>query len=340
MIHISEIIAAGITKAGAQKNINEDSFQCMRKIFPDTLDRSEVQIGKALDHWQIYSVTDGMGGSGVGDIAGRLVQELLINHISNLNTQNPQNFDFAKFSDQYLKAVNAHLKERLARYKDKRVGCSLAFVLVNGSKAYTFSIGTNRIYFIRNNHIYRMTKDHRRKGSKEPALYLGNFSDSSYLTPQNLNQVKLQEGDKILLVSDGFYQNYNDQEILEKVQQSDTFIRSMLFYEKQLEEKNIVDDHTILALQIEKVEELSAPAINFSVINRQTINTNNKNMWDSQSETFDSIGADEYVGDYIEAEKRPAKFLQGLKLFGASYGIGLLLGLLLLLLFKIFIIGF
>ncbi|NLJ94676.1 MAG: SpoIIE family protein phosphatase [Clostridiaceae bacterium] len=322
----------------------------MRNIYPDTLDRSEVQVGKALDDLQIYSITDGMGGSGVGDIAGRLVQELLIKSVSEINLEDPEDFDFANFSENYLKAITQHLKERLARYKNKRVGCSLAFILIFGAEAYTFSIGTNRIYLIRDNRIYRITQDHRQSNSKEPSIYLGNFTNSSQLKPKNLNKIRLQTNDNILLLTDGIYHNFSDQEILEKIQQSDSFIQSMRLFEKELDTKHIADDHTLLALKIEETSDNSQvdnDPSNFVIsqmVEQSVLEGNDQLETDAPLWTdnrFDySLDQDEYVGEYIEESSGRTKFVQGLKIFGTSYGIGLLIGLLLFLIFRVFVVGF
>ena len=172
----------------------------MTRIYPDTLDRLEIQSGQSDDHWQIYSITDGMGGSGIGDIAGRLVQEDLIKQVADLGHIDPLTFDFAKFAYDFISSVKLKLKERLARYVNQDVGCSLAFLLINGSTAYTLSIGTNRLYLIRDNKIHRMSKEHRscENGFSGPTMFLGNSLIGQEAKPDNLNKLNMQTDDIIL----------------------------------------------------------------------------------------------------------------------------------------------
>lgn len=337
MIFISQIIVAGLSKAGANKSVNEDTFQCMKRIYPDTLDRFELQYGKCDAHWQVYSVTDGMGGSGVGDISGRLVQNILIQHVSDLGNTDPLTFDFAEFSTDFLNEVNIHLEERLAKYRNIDVGCSLAFILINGATAYTFSIGSNRIYLIRNHKAYQVTKEHCQKNSSKPVLYLGNLKDPQKYEPQNMNKLSLQQDDILFIVSDGIYQKYSDQQIINLFEQHENFVEFINAFEKKLAADTAEDDQTILALKIKNTQGIVLEKNNLE----QNLTDEASRSNNLYGETEQDDLTDPYHDPYYHSQtKEKSKFVKGLSLFFKSFGIGLLIGILLLLLFWIFYVGF
>lgn len=330
VIFISQVLAVGLTKAGFDKNINEDSFHCMKRIYPDTLDRYELQYGKCEDHWQIYSVTDGMGGSGVGDISGRIVQDMLIQHVAELGVSDPQTFDFASFSQNYLADVNERLDERLAKYKTIDVGCSLAFVLINGSTAYTFSMGSNRIYLIRNKKLHRVTKDHSKDASDKPALYLGNLSNPRKYEPQNMNKLALEKEDSLLIVSDGIYEHLSDREILERITSKSSFVDAIKSFEEEINQVKYSDDTTILGLKVKNTE---------GIILARTVPESNHQPTPKEEEPIEY--ANPYDNpDYVYEQKGKSKLWKGLGTFFKSFGIGILIGLILLVIFWFYYFGF
>ncbi len=309
----------------------------MKRIYPDTLDRFELQYGKCDAHWQIYSVADGMGGSGVGDISGRLVQDVLTQHVSDLSGTDPLTFDFAEFSTDFLHEVNLHLEDRLAKYRHIDVGCSLAFILFNGATAYTFSIGSNRIYMIRNHKIYQVTKEHCEKNNPKPTLYLGNLENPQKYEPQNMNKLSLKQDDILLMISDGIYEKYSEQQILDLCEQHSSFLECIQDFEKKLATATAEDDQTILGLKIKSTEGV---ALAQSSIEEQTTEYMTQQA-DAHQPYEQNYARSPYNDpDYEYQAKEKSKFIKGLSMFFKSFGIGLLVGVLLLLLFWIFYIGF
>lgn len=322
----------------------------MTRIYPDTLDKLEIQSGQSEDHWQVYSITDGMGGSGIGDLSGRMVQETLIQEVASLGELDPQTFDIVNFVYKYINLAQDKLTERLARYKDQEVGCSLAFLLVNGSLAYTMSIGTNRIYLIREQKIYPMVSEHRTfvDGISRPLKYFGHNPTNIEIEPENLNKLILKPDDMILLVSDGFYDLLSDEEILSLSLSDPSFVKVINNFHDYLNEKQVHDDSTILGLKV--LESNNVQIIDDFATDKPTepidISNVQKGAWKefdylSEAEydeginsnyfdTYDEYSDSQYFDEEeyeIETENLSrSKFLQGLILFLKSYGIGLAIG--------------
>ncbi|NLJ70552.1 MAG: SpoIIE family protein phosphatase [Clostridiaceae bacterium] len=328
----------------------------MTRIYPDTLEKLEIQSGQSEDHWQVYSITDGMGGSGIGDLSGRMVQETLIQEVASLGELDPQTFDVANFSYQFMASAKDKMTERLARYKDQEVGCSLAFLLINGSVAYTMSVGTNRIYLIRDQMIYSMVKEHRAvtDGIAKPLKYFGYNPSNPELEPENLNKLILKSDDIILLVSDGIYDLLSDKEILDLSLSDSSLVEVINNFHDCLNEKQINDDSTILGLKV--LESNSIQITEHLSTDRPTepidISEVRKTAW----EEFDYLSEEEYsegidsnyfdtYADYSDTEYFPddyeiekeipskSKLIQGIILFLKRYGIGIVIGVVLVFLF-------
>lgn len=309
----------------------------MKKIYPDTLDRLEQQSGRSDDHWQVYSITDGMGGPGIGDISGRLVQELLTHCVAKLGNTDPQTFDFAEFSQNFVRAAYDKLGERLSRFRKKGIGCSLSFVLINGATCYTFSVGSNRIYLVREGRLYRLTKEHVVEGQTKPFLYLGIMPAGKMAEPENLNKIILEDEDQLLLLSDGIYHELSDQQILSLTASRDNFTENLKLLEDNLSFKRLKDDYTLLALKVLKSTGLVQASLEKQASTKAkalplTISYNK-----GYTEDVDRIHQRHQEKG---KSKAPSRFRQGLSLFGLSYAIGISLGIILIILIWLLYIGF
>ncbi|NLM18594.1 MAG: hypothetical protein GX217_01045 [Clostridiaceae bacterium] len=328
----------------------------MTRIYPDTLDKLEIQSGQSEDHWQVYSITDGMGGSGIGDLSGRMVQETLIQEVASLGELDPQTFDVVDFTYNFINLAQDKLIERLARYKGQEVGCSLAFLLVNGSLAYTMSIGTNRIYLIREQKIYPMVKEHRTivEGIGKPLKYFGNVPINLDIKPENLNKLILKPDDMVLLVSDGIYSLMSDAEILDLSLSDPSFIKVINNFHDYLNVKQVDDDSTILGLKI--LESNTIQIMEDITTDRPTEPIDISDVQKAAWKEFDYLSEVEYDAeinsDYFDADADhsdsgyfqeefedeveippKSKLLQGLILFLKSFGVGLAIGVFLAFLF-------
>ncbi len=295
---IDNLAYIGITSAGSSEKSNQDSLLCNRRFLPDTMQNFEEVANSSDKCWQIYAVTDGMGGSGIGDISGRLVQEMLVEHIAGLQDQDIEEFDFVKFIQNFLDNADKSLQKRLKKYSGKPVGCSLALVLICDSVAYTMSVGSNSIMMMREQQLYAMTKKHEldEKGGR-PLVFLGNHPGIGRLKAHNLNRIDLESGDLIILMTDGMA---DDIDKLEPIFASeDNLAEKAAKVYQQAESHNPLDNKSMIVLAADG--ELPDVSVSSILLGNKTEEVSNKSETSSaeidpfappieQKEDTDSLG--------------------------------------------------
>ncbi len=231
MLSLKPIVAAK-TDIGLFRRSNEDAvFTCVSS----STDRA------------LLIVADGMGGIGVGEIASQLVVDTTFDELRDLlgeaEPDSPtQTEPHPKFSEDYLverlrlafQKVNTVLAENQS--DDTQSACTVSCAFVQADQAIIANIGDCRAYHFRNKRLQLITRNrpfsswapgvtdviidygrlpgHRREihvnrcaPSDEPVFKHSHFVQLNVWTPS------LQDGDRLLLCSDGLMRELDDAEI-------------------------------------------------------------------------------------------------------------------------------
>jgi hypothetical protein len=98
---MARTMVIGLTESGANAKVNEDSFSCGDRVYPDMITGSEEQSLGASDYTQVYIVTQGFGGSGAGDLAGRIIQRVTKDFVAQLDNYKLPELDELKEDDDF-----------------------------------------------------------------------------------------------------------------------------------------------------------------------------------------------------------------------------------------------
>jgi serine/threonine protein phosphatase PrpC len=202
-------------------------------------------VGRVREHnedrWLIdfermlFIVSDGMGGHQAGEVASEAVVKVLPPMIEQYMVRvRPSS---SKMIEQVLQRAIRELSQRLRTEGKKRVGlqgmgATLVLAWLRGEVAYLAHMGDSRIYLFRNEKLISLTQDHSivallvRHGDITPeearnhpargrlSRYVGMKDD----VPPDVRTIRPQQGDRLLLCSDGLTGMVLDAQIEELLQ--------------------------------------------------------------------------------------------------------------------------
>lgn len=201
-----------------------------RKYQQDSIYGKTFQNARA-----VAVVCDGMGGMNGGERASKTAVEGLIRDFS-------ENKDWSDISS-FLKEEAVRLDESVANLEDEYGnplggGTTIVSVIVNGNELYWLSVGDSRIYIIRNHEIQAVNKDHNFRLQLDTMLANKQITPEEYkqeegqaealisflgiggvsLMDVNAKPFLMEQGDIVLLCSDGLYKRLSNTDILQIVE--------------------------------------------------------------------------------------------------------------------------
>ena len=204
-----------ITDTGALREMNQDYFFA-----------SDDPVGNLPN---LYIVADGMGGHKAGDYASRYTTQRVVASVSRDPGEKP-----VSIIKKAISTANKILIEEAAEDESKQgMGTTLVVATIIDGKLYVANVGDSRLYII-NRDIRQITRDHSlvaemvrigevpvSEARKHPdkniitrAIGAGDDVDADFF------EVDLNEGDRILICTDGLTNMVEDQDIRDIVLQN------------------------------------------------------------------------------------------------------------------------
>lgn len=214
------ISSAQITHTGYVRKHNEDSIL----THPDC---------------SLFVVADGMGGHSAGDLASQSIIDALLNlELIDENTQN----SITKI-EQTLIDINGKIHsgvffEKQINQSDKEdknivAGSTVVIAYIDNDLCSCLWVGDSRLYIYRNNKLYQITKDHSLvqdmiDNGEITIEEAKNHPQTNVITRAvgvnknlkvDINQFEIQTGDKLLLCSDGLYNEVSSDVIISSLKE-------------------------------------------------------------------------------------------------------------------------
>jgi protein phosphatase len=206
---------ACLTDPGCVRELNEDSVLCETPADPALLD----------SRGSLIAVADGMGGAQAGEVASsQAVQTLLREYYRSANA------DTALALKEALAEANRAIYAAAAASDHMRgMGTTCAALALTPGLAYAAYVGDSRIYLVRGGEIYQLTEDHSMVGDlvrrgllsrdearnhEERNVILQALGTRPEIEPAIWPRpMKLREGDRFVISSDGLHDMVSDLEI-------------------------------------------------------------------------------------------------------------------------------
>ena len=226
----------------------------------------------------LFAVADGMGGHQGGEIASRMAIEILKDGVSRVlaggalvGAMDRNVSSAANILLSSIRLANLAIFEAAGSNPVWRgMGTTIVALLVSEGRAAIAHVGDSRLYLLRNKKIHQITDDHSmvadqlRKGliSKEEARCstrkniitraLGQSADVAI----DLHEISLQDGDRLLLCSDGLSGMLLDEEIVALISSRSTPQAACRDLVEQANARGGVDNITALLLFISQTSGL------------------------------------------------------------------------------------
>jgi serine/threonine protein phosphatase PrpC len=212
----------GLTDVGRRRKLNEDNF----------LVDTEANL---------YSVCDGMGGHNAGEVASQMAIETLGSFIQKSHREKEITWPYGldvnlSFDGNRLKTAIKLANKKVFKAADNRedytgMGTTLVAALVSEKTMTVGSVGDSRCYLIRDGKLSQLTQD----DSWVSAAWAEGILSSDEIEKHPLRNVitkavgakdaldievsehSLQNGDIVLICSDGLHSMINDQQIINAV---------------------------------------------------------------------------------------------------------------------------
>lgn len=207
------VSTASCSTKGLFKKINQDNI---------------LLTHNKLNNTWLAVVCDGVGGLDCGEIASSFVVEELLQWFKHL-TNHKMNFfkkNYRAILEELSKDINVKLYE-MGRKEDKTLGTTLTALLIIDKYYYLLHIGDTRVYFINQDTILQLTKDHTQyelyleRGSSDIAEMKNKnilwqcVGVGKSVAPQILCDCLLKG--TFLLCSDGFRDEVSEVELWNKI---------------------------------------------------------------------------------------------------------------------------
>ena len=212
---------AGMTDVGLVRSLNEDNWGWSR----------------LTEGVELFVVADGMGGHDSGEVASQMAVETLARVAKDRIdvTPRPSVSVIENILDEAFQEANNGIKAS-AEARGSDMGPTLVTcIVVDDQIAFCANVGDSRGYLVRNGTLHQITRDHSLvarmvEQNRITAEEARNHPHSNILlrtvgTERNVDidifQVELEEGDRLVLCSDGLWGEVDDAEIEQICTQSD-----------------------------------------------------------------------------------------------------------------------
>lgn len=241
-----EVDIAALTHTGKIRTNNEDNFLVVRfGRFLQTMLTSLPEEHATPDHSLMgygMAVADGMGGMAAGEVASRLALTLLIELVLEtpdwiLSQEEPHIDEVIARAIERFERVNQSVLEEARRHPWlKGMGTTLTMALSLGESLLIVHVGDSPVYLLRRGGLLRLTRDHtvaQKMADLEslpihavPSRYRHALTHAIGIRDDgadpDIRRLVLQDGDRLLLCSDGLTDMVDDAAIAALLKNSET----------------------------------------------------------------------------------------------------------------------
>jgi len=234
---------------------------------------SRTHVGRVRDHNEdsllvkdpLYVIADGMGGHAAGEIAS----EIAINTLDAANITKPDSNALKRAIAQANSLILQGAQQGLGR---AGMGTTLTAAVLQGDELLIAQVGDSRAYLLQNGNLRQITRDHSLvselvsigKITEEEARYHPNRSVITRALGSELNvqpdlyEMRLHEGERLLLCSDGLNSMLSHQQLTDILLQYPDVQNAADALIAAANEAGGHDNITVIVIDVNKVDPLAS----------------------------------------------------------------------------------
>jgi len=202
---------------------------------------------KVMENITVAVVCDGVGSASQGAQAAKRTSNFLVHSLKN----RPKSWSMEKSIKHFVENINRVLYlESMEDYEREELVTTLTVVAIEGDRLYGANVGDSRIYLHRNNTLTQLSSDHAMDEEGMENVLTSAMGLEESVDPYYFEN-NLLVGDKILLCSDGLYNELTQDELSDGVKIGATFLVKKA---SKLHNDNLPDDTTAVVLEIKELD--------------------------------------------------------------------------------------
>ena len=214
----------------------------------------------AIPERGLFAVFDGVGGQKAGEVASQTAAETIEEALS--HNSSPASIDLIRRAIQFANRDVFELAENNPAYKT--MATTVALIHIDGDRVAVAHVGDSRVYRLEDGHFRRETVDHTdlndaiRAGRIGPdqidGLPGGNVINRALGVESGVDveikTIRVRDGAKFLLCSDGIYRHMSDDEIARVLAEHKDPQRAVDELKRIVHQRGADDNLTAVAVQI------------------------------------------------------------------------------------------
>ncbi len=202
---------------------------------------------KVMENITVAVVCDGVGSAVAGAQAAKRTAGFLVQSLKS----RPRSWSMEKSIKHFIENINRLLYlESMEQYGRQEMVTTLTLVVIEGDRLYGANVGDSRIYLERGGRLIQLSHDHAMDEAGMENVLTAAIGLEESIEPYYFEN-NLQPKDRILLCSDGLYNELTDQELLDGIR-----IGASYLVKKASRKHNddLPDDTTAVVLEIKELD--------------------------------------------------------------------------------------
>lgn len=202
---------------------------------------------KVMENITVAVVCDGVGSALQGAEAARRTTQFLVQSLKN----RPRSWSMEKSIRHFIENINRVLYlESMEQYEREELVTTLTLVVIEGDRLYGANVGDSRIYLGRNGQFAQLSSDHAMDEEGMENVLTSAIGLEEHVEPYYFEN-NLQAGDRILLCSDGLYNELSQEELADGLKMGASFLVKKA---SKKHNDDLPDDTTAVVIEIKELD--------------------------------------------------------------------------------------